>query len=73
MGTKKILRAPVWPHWGVSLLMLALFSEYLRLVLTTDTPTYRIAVTAVLGAGFIVSLIRLLKTIRDSGQSTGSQ
>ena len=73
MGTKRILGAPVWPHWGVSLLMLALFSEYLRLVLTTDTPAYRIAVTGVLGIGFIVSLIRLLKAIRDPDRSTGSQ
>ena len=73
MGTMRILGAPVWPHWGVSLLMFALFFEYLRLVLTTDTPTYRIAVTVVLGIGFVVSLIRLLKAIRDPGQSTGSQ
>ena len=73
MATKRILGAPVWPYWVISVLIFALFAEYLRLVLTTNTPSYRIVVTVVLGIGFVVSLIRLLKAMRNPNRSTGSQ
>ena len=70
MGTKRILGAPVWPHWVITTGAFALFAEYLRLVVTSDTPAYRIGVMIVLGIAFAASLIRLLKARHHPRGST---
>jgi len=70
METKKILGAPVWPHWVITSVAFALFVEYLRLVAISETPTHRIGVMIVLGIAFTVSLIRLLKARHHPRGST---
>jgi len=43
---------------------LLLFAEYMRLVVTTDVASYRVAVTAILAIVFAVSLVSLVQAIR---------
>jgi len=69
MEIKTLLGAPIWPHWIITALAFALFVEYLRLVLTTQTPAYRVIVMVVLGIAFGVSLVRLLRAARHPAES----
>lgn len=60
----KILGGPLWFQWARTLVFLLLFAEYMRLVVTTDVASYRVAVTAILAIIFAVSLVSLVQAIR---------
>jgi hypothetical protein len=61
----KILGGPMWFQWARTLVFLLLFAEYMRLVMTTDVASYRVAVTVVLAIVFAASLVSLIKAIKD--------
>lgn len=65
MGLKTLLGVPVWPHWVITALSFLLFLEYVRLVLTTHAPAYRVVVMIILGVALAMSLVRLLRLGRD--------
>jgi hypothetical protein len=64
MSQKKIPGGPLWYQWARTVVSLLLFAEYMRLVLTTDVASYRVAVTGVLAIVFGVSLVSLVRAIR---------
>ncbi len=61
MDQKKHFGVTLRWHWIRTGVVLLLFAEYLRLVLTTEAPSYRVFVTAFLGLVFAYSLITLLR------------
>ena len=61
MGQEKYFGATLRWHWIRTGVVLLLFAEYLRLVLTTDAPPHRLIVTAFLGLVFAYSLITLIR------------
>lgn len=46
----KILDGPMWFQWVRPLVFLPLFAEYMRLAVTTDVASYRVAVCVGLGS-----------------------
>jgi len=68
MLQKTILSGPLWFQWARTIVFLLLFAEYMRLVLTTDVASYRVAVTVVLAIIFGVSLVSLVLAIQHKSQ-----
>ena len=68
----KILDGPMWFQWARTLVFLLLFAEYVRLVMTTDVASYRVAVTVVLAVVFAASLVSLVQAIRRKPKSDES-
>jgi len=70
--TWKILAGPIWFQWARTLVFLLLFAEYMRLVMTTDVASYRLAVTVILAVVFAASLVSLVNAIRHKPESDES-
>jgi len=70
--TWKILAGPIWFQWARTLVFLLLFAEYMRLVMTTDVASYRLAVTVILAVVFTASLVSLVNAIRHKTESDES-
>ena len=68
----KILGGPLWFQWARTLVFLLLFAEYMRLVVTTDVASYRIAVTMLLAIALGFSLVSLIRAIRYKSKLHGS-
>ncbi len=64
MGRWSLLSVPLWPQWVVTALACGLFVEYLRLILTTPAPTYRVVVTIALGIASFVTSAALIRSVR---------
>ena len=71
MPQKKYFGAPLGWHWIRTGLVLLLFGEYARLVLTTDAPPHRLIITALLGLVFAYFLITLIRAYRQKAQEKG--
>ena len=68
MAWTKILGGPLWFQWVRTAVFLLLFAEYMRLVITAESPSYRIAVMIIWGVLSAFSIVALVKEIRgDSG------
>jgi len=68
MEQKKYFGLTLEWHWVRTVAFLLLFAEYMRLVLTTDQPSYRLVVTALLGLVFAFFLITLIRAHRRRAQ-----
>jgi hypothetical protein len=64
MPWTKILGGPLWFQWARTVVFLLLFAEYLRLVMTTDVASYRIAVMMIWAVVSVFSLVSLVQAIR---------
>jgi hypothetical protein len=65
MTDTRSARTPIWFHWARTGVFTLLFAEYLRLVLMTDVAPHRVVVMAILSIISGVSLIALLRAIRQ--------
>ena len=72
MMGRKILGGPRWFQWARTVVFLLLFAEYIRLVMTTDVVSYRVAVTVVLAIVFAVSLVSFVQAIRHESKTDES-
>lgn len=64
MTWMKILGGPLWLQWARTVVFVLLFAEYVRLVTTTDSASYRFVVTAIWGVVTAVSVGLLVREIR---------
>ncbi len=64
MSQNKIPGGPLWIQWVRTVVLLLLFAEYMRLVLTTDVAPYRVVVTGVLAIALGYSVVGLVRAIR---------
>ena len=68
MAWQKLFGGSIWFQWARTIVFVLLFAEYVRLVLTTDTASYRIAVMLVLGIVSVASLIALVQAMRQRAE-----
>ena len=72
MAWTKIFGGPLWFQLVRTLVFTAIFAEYLRLVVTAEVASYRIAVMVVWGVVSAVSIVALVREIWSrSGPTDG--
>lgn len=63
--TKRLFFNATWWHWIMLTVSLLMTAEYARLILTTDTETYRIFVLLAWVGIFVFSLVRIIHARRQ--------